>query len=289
MQDELNFPSAQQRIVSYLRRLVNAPPNVLLLEGGTRQERERLGLLWAALLNCRSGDPCGSCGTCRQIASESYRDLYILRGAEESIKIDDVRPYRWILADKPYEAYRVVLFSEAQELTTPAANALLKSLEEPLPGNVFLLLTPQRHLLLPTLLSRSYSFTLSHGPVDRGREDEQGVGSWLDSLLCFWQSGTGLFEHTGKKKALDRILLGDILLALQRELYRVYLGEETSGPAAFLRRNLSSEYWSRLDLALKKAEEILRHQVNPSLILEWLALTVWNWLREEVGPSSELT
>ena len=289
MQEELNLLSTQQRIVSYLRRLVNAPPNVLLLEGGTRQERERLGLFWAALLNCQNGDPCGSCPTCRQIVSESYRDLYILRGGEETIKIDDVRPYRWILADKPFESYRVVLFSEAQELTTSAANALLKSLEEPLPGNVFVLLTPQRHLLLSTLLSRSYPFTLSHDTGGRSGEEEREVGGWLDFLLCFWQSGTGLFEHTGKKKAVDRFLLGDILLALQRELYRVYLGELTSGIAAYLRRNLSSQYWSRLDLALKKAEEILRHQVNPSLILEWLALTVWKWLREEAGSSSELT
>ncbi|MCF8085579.1 MAG: DNA polymerase III subunit delta' [Desulfohalobiaceae bacterium] len=281
MQETLSHAASQKRIISYLRRLGNTPPNVLLLEGGSREQREELGLFWAALLNCSSGDPCGDCPTCRQIGRESYRDLYVFRGQEDSIKVDDVRPLRQVLADKPYEAYRVVLFSEAQELTVPAANALLKSLEEPLSGNVFVLLAPQRHLLLSTLVSRSYPFTLSQAGMQTGPEEESEVVPWLESLLRFWQSGTGLFEHTGQKKAVDRHLLGRILLAMERELHRAYLGEDGGPLAAYLRRHLAPLYWARLDMALAKAEEIVRHQVNPALILEWLALTVWRWLREQ--------
>lgn len=281
MSQTLGLATGQQRLAAYLGRLAGAPPNVLLLEGGSRREREELGLFWAALLNCRSGAPCGECATCRQIARESYRDLYLFRGEEESIKIDDVRPLRQILADRPFEFYRVVLFNEAQELTVSAANALLKSMEEPLPGNVFVLLAPQRYLLLPTLVSRSYPFILSRSFAE---PDQSRAGPWLESLLRFWHSGSGLFEHTGQKKALDKGLLEEILLALERELHRAWLDEESTPVAKYLRRYLAPLYWSRLDLALKKAEEILRHQVNPALILEWLALTVWRWVWESRAP-----
>lgn len=281
MQETLSHAAGQKRIITYLKRLGSTPPNVLLLEGGSREQREELGLFWAALLNCSSGDPCGDCPTCRQIGQESYRDLYIFRGEQDTIKVDDVRPLRQVLADKPYEAYRVVLFSEAQELTVPAANALLKSLEEPLSGNVFVLLAPQRHLLLSTLVSRSCPFTLSQTVGEHALERDSEVVPWLESLRCFWQNGTGLFEHTGQKKAVDRHLLGRILLAVERELHNAYLGEEGGPLAGYLRRNLAPLYWTRLDMALAKAEEIVRHQVNPALILEWLALTVWRWVREQ--------
>lgn len=285
MRETLSHAAGQERLIAYLERLAGAPPNVLLLEGGSRREREALGLYWAALLNCPEGVPCGSCSACRAIAQEAHRDLHIFRGAEDSIKVDDVRPLRQSLADKPYDAYRVVLFSEAQELTASAANALLKSLEEPLPGNVFVLLVPQRFLLLPTLVSRSSPFTLSQVPLDHPGQGETETGPWLEAMLRFWQSGTGLFEHTGAKKAVDRGLLGEVLLALERELHQVFLGKDMGPVATYLRRYLSPEYWPRLDLALRKAEEIVRNNVNPVLILEWLAVTVWRWLREK--PASE--
>jgi DNA polymerase-3 subunit delta' len=284
MQETLLRHAAQQeRIIAYLKRLAGAPPNVLLLEGGSRREREELGLFWAALLNCRQGEPCGQCPTCREIAQATYRDLYVFRGEEDTIKVDDVRPLRRVLADMPYEAHRIALFTEAQELTVSAANALLKSLEEPLSGNAFVLLAPQRYLLLPTLVSRSYPFTLSHAPLPRSGDEEGRAGPWLEALLRFWQSGVGLFEHTGAKKAVDRSLFEEILHSLERELHSVYLGERMGPVAAYLRSNLSPLYWTRLDLALKKAEEIVRNQVNPALILEWLAVTVWRWLREAQG------
>ncbi|MEF8888579.1 MAG: DNA polymerase III subunit delta', partial [Desulfohalobiaceae bacterium] len=87
MQETLSHAAGQERLIAYLERLAEAPPNVLLLEGGSRREREALGLYWAALLNCPEGIPCGSCPACRAITQEAHRDLYIFRGAEDSIKV----------------------------------------------------------------------------------------------------------------------------------------------------------------------------------------------------------
>ena len=280
--EALNRPQSQTRVASFLERMRENPPNVLLLEGGTREEREELSLYWAALLNCRDNPPCGQCPACRAISQQGHRDLYILRGGEESIGVEDVRPLRGAMGDAPQEDFRVMVLSEAQDLTVSAANALLKSLEEPLPGNTFVLLCPQKDLLLPTLVSRSFSFTLGWSPAEADQRD-QDVSPWLESLRLFWQSGQGLFQHTGKKKAVDRELLLRILRALQLELSRVFLGTGDEPLAGYLRTNLPWVYWSRMDLALKKAEEILKQPVNPALVLEWLALLVWGWLREDGG------
>ncbi len=269
----------QPRVASYLQRLRDEPPNVLLLEGGTLGAREGLAQYWAALLNCRKGSPCGECTACGQISDGSHRDLYFLSGVQETIKVEDVRPLRGIMADKPQGEYRVMILSQAQEMSNAAGNALLKAMEEPLPGNAFVLLCPQRHLLLPTLLSRSFPFTLSWAAEGGEPALEETARQWLEAILGFWRSGRGLFEWSGRKKSLDRQALQNILLALQQELFYVFLGREEASLARFLRHNLEPVYWSRLDLALKKAEELLAQQVNPALILEWLALQVWRWLR----------
>ena len=92
----------------------------------------------------------------------AHRDFFVLDGREESIKIAQVREQvRPVLGEAPREAQkRIILLAEAQSLGEAAANALLKSMEEPRPHNAFILTTPQRERLLPTLISRSWILTL---------------------------------------------------------------------------------------------------------------------------------
>ena len=81
-------PEGQERVVSFVHRLAASPPQVLLLEGGSPDQRLGMGLYWAALLNCVDDNPpCLECSTCRQIQGRSYRDLYLFSGMEEAIKI----------------------------------------------------------------------------------------------------------------------------------------------------------------------------------------------------------
>ena len=188
--------SSQPRIAGFLERLAQAPPNSLLLEGGNASERLAFGLFWAARLMCReAAPPCGECRICLQIADDACRDLFLLNGAEGSINVDTVREIRAVLGDPPAgRGPRVVILAEAQALGDGAANALLKSLEEPSPGNVFVLLAPSREILLPTLVSRSFVLTL--GWPKGGLEDPdlgerlralcEFIHRLLDSGICDW-------------------------------------------------------------------------------------------------------
>lgn len=267
----------QPRLQGYLDRLGRKPPTSLVLEGGLESERRALALYWAARLNCpQAAPPCRQCSTCQQIAAEIFRDLIVLNGREESIRIDPVRVMRQELASLPeYDAWRVVLIHEAQSLTQEAANALLKSLEEPPPGNVFVLTTPQRQWLLPTLVSRSWPFTLNWQETPATAEADETP--WMGRLLAFWQTSQGLFEHTALKGGLDALTVKAIIARCQRELLTAMTqpGPLDSQLAALFQTRLAPQKLPLLDQTLHKAQEALQHNVNPSLVCDWMALQIW--------------
>ncbi len=272
--------SAQPRIAGFLERLAQAPPNALLLEGGTVSERLALGLFWAARLMCREeGPPCGTCRICRQIADDACRDLFLLNGAEGSIGIDTVREVRAVLGDPPAgRGPRVVILAEAQALGDGAANALLKSLEEPSPGNVFVLLAPSREVLLPTLVSRSFVLTL--GWPQGGQEDPE-LKERLGLLCEFIQSGKGAWlEWTGRKGSVDARIAGDMLREVQRCLVQAGYGNPLTDLARVLAARLDVIAVRQVGVIVENALESLDAGANPAVVLEWTAIRMWNLLHK---------
>ena len=166
-----------------------APRQVLLLEGGSEEQRLDLARYWAARCNCpqaahaENGAPCLACPVCLQIASGEYLDLAAYDGRisnredEENpglvraFNMQRVRELKSRLRDAPHgQGRRVVLLMGLSLNRDEAANALLKALEEPSPTTVFVLLAPQREQLLPTLVSRSFC---------PGRTAGRGIRLWL--------------------------------------------------------------------------------------------------------------
>ena len=132
-----------------------------LLVGPQGVGRRSLALRFAQALNCTAtdtpGEPCGECRECRQIWAMQHPDMSLLAPEEghKDIRIDQVRALQHTLALSPYSAkYRIALLPDFQQATESAANALLKTLEEP-PEKVVLLLTADAlESLLPTIVSR---------------------------------------------------------------------------------------------------------------------------------------
>ncbi|MDZ7758831.1 MAG: DNA polymerase III subunit delta' [Desulfovermiculus sp.] len=269
-------PEGQGRVVSLLHRLGHHPPQVLLLEGATPRDRLVMGLYWAALLNCPGSDPpCLGCSVCRQIQGLAFRDLHVFSGMEEAIKIDGVRHIRAGMGQRPdHGRMRVILFHQAQELTPSAANSLLKAMEEPLPGNVFVLLAPLRSWLLPTLVSRSQVLTLSRSS-DR-RSDHEQVGEWQKRLTGFWRTGRGLFEHTAKKGEVSRTLVQEIVTACQQALGEAMQGEEDGEMSQLMVQSLDVQGLTTLDRVLHKAHQALNLQTTPALVLDWVGVQGWS-------------
>jgi len=146
-------------------RIANA--QAYIFDGESNHENE--GLLPAAnafakALNClqptqREGQPtaCNACISCRVFASGNHPDtLYITGTKANSIGVDDVRTQLVEqMATKPFSyAYKIFIIDKAETLTPQAQNALLKTIEEPAPYGVFLLLTPDYNALLETVRSR---------------------------------------------------------------------------------------------------------------------------------------
>lgn len=272
--------STQPRIAGFLERLAQAPPNSLLLEGGTASERLALGLFWAARLMCREeAPPCGACRICLQIADDACRDLVLLNGAEGSISVDTVREVRAVLGDPPAgRGPRVIVLAEAQALGDGAANALLKSLEEPCPGNVFVLLAPSREILLPTLVSRSFVLTL--GWPHEGGEDPELRDS-LALLTEFIRSGKGgWLDWTGRKGSVDRRMADAMLREVQRSLVQAGYGNPLTDLARLLSTRLDVVEARRVGVIVENALESLDVGANPAVVLEWVAIRLWNLLHK---------
>lgn len=268
-------------------------PQALLLEGGTADERATAALYWAALLNCPSanGSPCLHCSVCKQIMSRLRRDLFFFDGSAGSIKIDDIRAMRAQLGEPPRESnMRVVVLFEGQALGEASANALLKSLEDPRPGTVFVLTAPQRERLLPTLVSRSWVLTLpwpQSGEFSQLSGDElTQVSEWARALLDFSVSGRGWMERSGRKGSLDGRLAMQLVLYCQNAL-KDALGSdaETSEarltPLAKTFARLSPQERHFLNEALAECQNSLFYAVNPVLVADWLATRLYFLLAKE--------
>jgi DNA polymerase III delta prime subunit len=142
----------------------NRVAHAYLLTGGNPDSRAAVIRAVACALNCESptalehpGDACGSCDSCRKILTNIHPDMVVLMptGASAQVAIETVRDMTIRLGLLPNEAkVRVVIIHEAVGLAGPAANALLKTLEEPPARTMFILATSAPDQLLPTIRSR---------------------------------------------------------------------------------------------------------------------------------------
>lgn len=132
-----------------------------LLTGPRGIGRRTLALRFAQALVCENppaaGEFCGVCRSCRQMAAAQHPDLHLVQRPEgaQVIKIDQIRQLERSLSLTPVVApRRIALLLDFEEAHPAAANALLKTLEEP-PGQAVLLLTAESaEALLPTVASR---------------------------------------------------------------------------------------------------------------------------------------
>ena len=139
------------------------PPS-LIFSGPQGVGKHRAAVATAQALNCLNPetqsplavDACGACPACRRIVREAHPAVQAIRPGETgSIKIEQVREAIESAGYRPFEGRRrVFLIEDADALVGPAQNALLKTLEEPRPSSVFILISSAADLLLPTVRSR---------------------------------------------------------------------------------------------------------------------------------------
>lgn len=127
----------------------------VMFVGPTGLGRTAAALALTQRLNCPAGGS-DDCAVCRQIASSNFPDLITLFGQSASIGIDEIEKLQTQLIVSPYyrSSQRVVIVEPAETLTLEAQNRFLKTLEEPPPRTLIILITTSAETLLATVRSR---------------------------------------------------------------------------------------------------------------------------------------
>jgi DNA polymerase-3 subunit delta' len=174
--------SGQDAVVAQLARAIDRDrvPHAYLFSGPPGAPLYDAAIALAMALSCqvRRGDPCGECTACTKIAGAIHPDVVTLvrEGAAQIVPIDSVRSQVITrLGLPPHEGpVRVFIVEEATSLAPPAANALLKTLEEPPARTLFILCTTAPDQLLPTIRSRCQRIRFAGGtsiPADAERAE----------------------------------------------------------------------------------------------------------------------
>jgi len=136
---------------------------------GIGKKRVAVALAKALLCRDRDGDTldaCGTCASCRPLETGSHPDFSLLVRPENKheLPIDMVRELtRWISLKPAQSNRKVAVVDDADTMSIPAANSFLKTLEEPPPGSMLILVAVEVDQLLPTILSRCQ--VLRFGPL----------------------------------------------------------------------------------------------------------------------------
>lgn len=233
-----------------------------LLVGPEGVGRQTLALRFAQSLNCSAppekGGFCNACRDCRQIWSLAHPDMSLLVPGEghKDVLIDQVRELQHTLALAPYASpYRIALLPDFQRTTTQAANALLKTLEEP-PGKVVLLLTANAlECLLPTIVSRCEVIRLRPASI-------HATQHYLHSVKGLTGETSRFLAHLSSGRVGAAIQLADDQDALTRR--HEHLGS--------LLRLLSARYYERFKLAEDLARPYDKARQKMSEVLPiWLS------------------
>jgi len=155
----------QEHVVTAISNALdnNRLHHAYLFTGTRGVGKTTIARIFAKSLNCDTGlsaNPCGVCGTCKDIEQGRFVDLLEIDAASRT-KVDDTRELLDNVQYRPTQGdYKVYLIDEVHMLSKHSFNALLKTLEEPPPHVKFLLATTDPQKLPVTILSRCLQFNL---------------------------------------------------------------------------------------------------------------------------------
>ncbi|MFH1820359.1 MAG: DNA polymerase III subunit gamma/tau [Candidatus Nealsonbacteria bacterium] len=157
--------TGQEHVIQTLTNalLSGAVSHAYLFTGPRGSGKTSIARLLAKAINCENrkeneSEPCNKCSSCNEINESRSIDLIEIDAASNR-GVEEMRELREGIRFRPSKSkYKVFIIDEAHQLTKEAANALLKTLEEPPSHAIFILATTEIHKMIPTIISRCQRF-----------------------------------------------------------------------------------------------------------------------------------
>src|SRR3954454_23632134 len=238
----------QEHVTTTLRNAIAQQriAHAFLFSGPRGVGKTTVARLLAKALNCEqspTGEPCGVCSSCTEIAAGSALDVAEIDGASNT-GVDNIRDLNENVRYRPASArFKIYIIDEVHMLSTAAFNALLKTLEEPPPHIKFIFATTEVQKLPQTVVSRCQRYEFKRIPIAALTErlakiiaDEQitatdaalfeiareadgslrDAQSLLDQVIVFAGKTIGEAEVRGALGVADRRVLHEVTDAILR-------------------------------------------------------------------------
>jgi DNA polymerase-3 subunit delta' len=248
-----------------------------LFTGDSLEELELLAATLAKTLNClqpvkTSGtatDCCDECLNCRKVDHLNHGDVHWVRPESKSrvITIEQMRDLMQQIQLKPAEAgYKIAIIAGADRLNVQAANAFLKTLEEPPQKSVIILLSTEPSRILETILSRCLRLNFSTGAV-RPLSAEQSY--WLQQFSS--AASTEQKSLFGRYRLLDSLL--QRLNSIREKVEETLTARSPLEKYADADKGLREKWEDELKAAIEA--EYRRQRADVMLLLQWWLRDVW--------------
>jgi len=244
-----------------------------LLSGPSPAVNLNFALWSSALLLClKPSRPCGECSACVKLSKLSHESFLKIAPEKGSIKVEQAHELIEFLRLRPWSGNQVILIESAHLMTVQAANALLKSFEEPPPSTYFFLVSEQNRMILPTIRSRSQKIFLAKAPHSSLVEETD--------LIKASQELLSMISKGEISNALDRLSELDIekaemlslLQSWQNTLANVLKKQIAGANVLHSKQNLSSQKISHALKIISQAFKECRGPVDWSLLLHSLLI-----------------
>ena len=230
----------QPRAVTALRAAGRRPVHAYLLHGPPGSGKRTAARALAAALLCPDGG-CGHCAVCTRALRGTHPDLVEIERSGALLDVDEARSIVAHAQNRPLEAARQVLVVDDVHLAGKAVPALLKTVEEPPPTTVFVLIADDTPPELATIVSRCV--TISFDPVP-----EQDVADWLVGRAIDPAQAAAVAGASGGRLDRAELLVADPgFAARQRQWRELPTRLDGSGAAA---AEASEELLAAVDEAL---------------------------------------
>jgi len=292
---QLPYPWQQSQWQSWdQRRQAQRLAHAVMISGAEGIGKQRLALSMANRLLCLDLHglyPCGRCKGCQLLASGSHRDLYRLQPEPKSrfIKVDAVRELSRALAQSGQQGgWKVAIIEPAEAMNTAAANALLKTLEEPDGQTLIILLSARPSAVPATVRSRCQKWVM---PLPRRSE----ALPWLQAVANSAECEQQLDAAAGRPLlALQSVSSGELAARQQLQQQLQQVTAQTLSPLR-LAEQLSRSGEPALHWFKQLLEQLLRSQslqpaIDRDTLLALFALRdstteALSWLHSGNNPS----